>query len=81
MKALRRPRILVSVVREISALAYHVGPYLLRALLPGYNPRCEDDPRWMKDWIAGHATLQPGERLPLVDTTSAEMPVPFSRLE
>ena len=35
----------------------------------------------MKDWIAGHATLAPGERLPLVDTTSAEMPVPFSRLE
>ncbi len=79
--ALRNPRTLASVVRELSALAYNVGPYLLRALLPGYNPRCEDDPRWMKDWIAGHATLQPGERLPLVDTSSAEMPVPFSRLE
>lgn len=80
-KALRNPRTLAAVVRELSALAYHVGPYLLRALLPGYNPRCEDDPKWMKDWIAGHATLQPGERLPLVDTTSAEMPVPFSRLD
>jgi hypothetical protein len=79
-KALRKLRNLAAVVREISSLIFHVGPYLLRALLPRHNPRCEDDPQWMKDWIAGHATLQAGELLPLVDTKSADMPVPFSRI-
>lgn len=76
-RALRKPRVLAAVVRELSAMVVNVGPYLLRALLPRHNPRCEEDPQWMKDWIAGHATLQPGELLPLVDTKSTEMPVPF----
>ena len=76
-KALRKPRNLWGCIRELSSLVYHVGPYVLRALLPWHNPRCEDDPQWMKDWIAGHARLPAGELLPLIDTASADMPVPF----
>ncbi len=76
-KALTRPRHFVSFVREMSSLVFHVGPYLLRALLPWHNPRCEDDPKWMKDWVVGHAKLRAGELIPLIDTQSSDMPVPF----
>ena len=72
------PRRLLEVVSEVSSLLRNIGPFLLRAMLPGYNPRCEDDPQWMKDWVAGHATLPAGAVLPLIDTTSADLAVPFS---
>ena len=74
---LYRPRTLAGVARELASVAWNVGPYLLRALLPWYNPRCEDDPQWFKDWIAGHARLSPDALLPLVDTSDPDMPVPF----
>ncbi len=72
------PRRLLEVVSEVSSLLRNIGPFLLRAMLPGYNPRCEDDPQWMKDWVTGHATLPAGAVLPLIDTSSADLPVPFS---
>ncbi len=74
---LRAPRNIGAVFREILAMIFNVGPYLLRALLPWHNPRSEDDPKWMHDWIAGHAALPTGERLPLLDTHNPDMPVPF----
>jgi len=74
---LKSPRKLFEVVREVSSLIYNVGPYLLRALLPGHNPRCEADPKWMLDWVDGHARMPRGELLPLVDTSTDEMAVPF----
>ena len=77
-KLLSRPRHVMSALREILSMTFHVGPYLLRGLLPWHNPRCEGDPQWMKDWVAGHATLPAGALLPLIDTNSAEMPVPFA---
>jgi uncharacterized protein len=79
-KALHRPRNVAGFVREISALLFNVGPYLLRALSPWHNPRREDDPKWMKDWLSGHAGHPDGELLPLVDTSSADMPVPFGNV-
>lgn len=78
-KALLKPRTIAGLVREISGVIYHIGPYILRALMPWHNPRCEEDPKWMKDWLAGHATLPAGALIPLIDTTSADMPVPFNR--
>ncbi|MEM7541644.1 MAG: metal-dependent hydrolase [Pseudomonadota bacterium] len=68
-----------NITKEISSLIVNVGPFLLRALLPGHNPRCEEDPQWMKDWCAGHATLPKDALIPLLDTSDPEMPVPFSR--
>lgn len=66
------------IARELFDLAINVGPFLLRALLPWHSPRGEDDPQWMRDWIAGHKQLAPGALLPLVDTMDPEIPVPFS---
>ncbi len=75
---LYQPRSMLNIMREIMSLTINVGPYLLRGLLPWHNPRCEGDPQWMTDWVAGHATLPAGELVPLIDTNSAEMPVPFA---
>ena len=51
--------------------------FLLRALLPGHNPRGEADPEWMCAWTTGHAALPSAAPLPLVDTADPDMPVPF----
>jgi hypothetical protein len=58
-------------------MVFNVAPYLLRALLPWHNPRRDQDPQWMKDWIRGYAKLPKGAMLPLVDTSDPVMPVPF----
>ncbi len=73
-----QPRKLVRLVYEVGLVMWNVAPYLLRALLPGYNPRWEDNPQWFDDWIAGYSSLAPGSKLPLVDTSNPDMPVPFS---
>ena len=75
--ALYKPKYMLEVCRELWSVVRHITPYLLRALLPWRNPRFEDDPQWMKDWIAGHATLPTGALIPLVDTSDPEIPVPF----
>jgi predicted metal-dependent hydrolase len=67
----------LELLKEVGSLTWNVGPFLLRALLPGHNPRGEADPQWMQDWTAGHATLTEDAPLPLVDTSHPAMPVPF----
>lgn len=53
-------------------------PALLRAMLPGHDPREVKDHPWVREWIAGHArAAERGAPMPLIDTTSAAMPVPF----
>ncbi len=79
-KLLQRPATLVKIVRELCGVLYNVGPFALRALAPGYNPRQEDDPEWYENWVAGHARLGPDEALPLVDTADPDMPVPFDKV-
>lgn len=54
-----------------------VAPYLLRAALPGHNPRHERDPQWVQDWLAGHARSG-GDAIPLLDTRDPVIPVPFA---
>lgn len=76
---LKQPRCIAEIIRELVSLTWNVGPYLLRALLPWHTPRCEEDPQWMQDWIAGHAELPAGALIPLVDTNDPVMPVPFAR--
>ena len=56
----------------------HVGPYLLRAALPGHSPRREKDPQWVLDWIAGHGAA-PLDQIPLLDTHAPQMPVPYAQ--
>ena len=69
---------LAEIVRETASLVWNVGPYLLRAMMPGYDPRQETDPQWSKDWVSGYARLPANAPLPLIDTRSTEMPVPFA---
>lgn len=71
------PSTLFSILRELSSIAFNIGPYLLRAMMPTFNPRKEGEPQWAKDWIAGYATLPEGANIPLVDTHNPDMPVPF----
>ena len=70
---------LAEITREMVSMTRNVAPYMLRALLPWHNPRRDEDPRWMQDWIAGHATLAPEALIPLVDTNHPDMPVPSFR--
>ncbi len=72
-----RPRTWLGIAREMSSILFNIGPYLLRAMKPSFNPRQESEPQWMKDWVAGYATLPAGANIPLVDTSDPEMPVPF----
>ncbi|MEH6911553.1 MAG: metal-dependent hydrolase [Oceanicoccus sp.] len=74
---LYRPQTLIQIAKEVLSICLQVGPFMFRALMPGFNPRNEPDPQWMKDWIKGHATLPKGALIPLVDTNNPEMPVPF----
>lgn len=68
---------LAEIATEVGSLLRHLVPPLLRALRPGYNPRAELDPQWVKDWVAGHAALPAGSLLPLIDTHSVDLPAPF----
>jgi len=68
----------LSAIREIGSAFYNVIPYLFRALLPWHNPRCEDDPKWMEDWVTGYARLSKEMPMPLLDTSHPEIPVPFA---
>lgn len=56
------------------------GPSVLKAMLPGHDPRHERNHPWVDQWIAGYAGLDPERKsrgMPLIDTASATMPVPF----
>lgn len=77
---LKRPATWVTILKEFGAVLYNVGPFMLRALLPGYDPRQERDPAWYEEWVSGHGRLEADAVLPLVDTTDPAMPVPFSKV-
>ncbi len=74
-----QPRTMLDVARELGSMLWNVGPYLLRALAPGHNPRRDEDPQWQQDWVRGHAARPEGAKLPLLDTDDPEIPVPFAR--
>jgi len=53
------------------------GPFLLRAALPGHNPRHEKDLQWVTDWLEGYEKSDKSVA-PLIDTLDPKMPVPFT---
>jgi hypothetical protein len=64
------------------ALRFVVGvvPAILRALVPGHDPRDVTHPGWVDEWIRGYASSgrdMRNEEMPLIDTMSPTMPVPF----
>jgi predicted metal-dependent hydrolase len=57
-----------------------VTPAILHALVPGHDPRDMTHPDWVDEWIRGYANSGRDMRtdeMPLIDTTSPTMPVPF----
>jgi predicted metal-dependent hydrolase len=56
------------------------APAVLYALLPGHDPRSVTHPGWVDDWIRGYANSgrdAGNAEMPLIDTLSPTMPVPF----
>lgn len=77
-KVLHRPKTILQLLKELMLLCANVGPFMLRSLMPSFNPRQERNPQWMKDWVSGYATLPKGAFIPLIDTSNPGMPVPFN---
>lgn len=67
----------VTLYRELAVFVAHVGPYLLRAALPGHDPRMEKDPEWVTAWLAAYDRADK-TRAPLIDTHDPVMPIPFN---
>ena len=80
-RELTSPRRWLETLRLMASMIWHVGPFMLRALLPGHNPRRDVDPQWMRDWVAGYANLPDGAPLPLLDTNHPDIPVPIFNKE
>lgn len=80
-RALFGPRRLWRTAREIGSVLWNVGPALLRALGPSYDPRHEQDPDWVQAWVGSYAAdadISPGANLPLINTEDGIMAVPFA---
>jgi predicted metal-dependent hydrolase len=57
-----------------------VTPAILHALVPGHDPRDMAHPGWVDEWIRGYASSgrdMRNDEMPLIDTVSPTMPVPF----
>ena len=80
-RELTSPRRWLETLRLMASMIWHVGPFMLRALLPGHNPRRDVDPQWMRDWVAGYANLPDGAPVPLLDTNHPDIPVPIFNKE
>lgn len=61
---------------RICWFAAAAGPYLIRAALPGHDPRQERDLQWVLDWMDGYEGSDK-TKTPLVDTRHPDIPVPF----
>lgn len=65
------------LARFLGAFIRHVGPYLLRSTLPWHDPRHEEDPQWVLDWLDGY-DRDPIAQPALIDTDDPSMPPPFA---
>ena len=71
------PRRLWRAARQVASVLWNVGPALLRALHPNYDPRNEIDPVWVEEWTEAYGAEAPQGNLPLINTTDGVMAVPF----
>lgn len=72
----KSPRSRWRLAKKLSHFMWYAAPFLLRSTLPGHNPRQENDPQWVLDWLAGHEQAG-SDVIPLVDTQDPDMPVPY----
>jgi len=63
-------------LRELGAMLRTIGPYLLRALHPNYNPRQEKEPDYLQEWTSYNAQNNNKGPMPVIDTTSEDMGLP-----
>ena len=63
-------------LRQLGAMLRTVGPYLLRALHPNYDPRQENEPDWLEQWKSYNAQNDNNGPMPVIDTTSEDMGLP-----
>jgi predicted metal-dependent hydrolase len=64
------------VLCQLSAIVVKVGPFLVRALGPNYNPRQESDPEWLGQWVSFNEEAGNQGLMPVIDTSSDEMGLP-----
>jgi uncharacterized protein len=64
------------VVCQLSAIFVNVGPFMLRALGPNYNPRQESEPEWLDQWLSFNEAVDNQGPMPVIDTSSEEMGLP-----
>lgn len=62
--------------RQGASAVRHIGPYLLRAMLPWHSPRAERDLEWVSQWLQNFSGDVATDSIPMVDTDHPEMPVP-----
>ena len=65
------------VVCQLSAIVVNVGPFMLRALGPNYNPRQESEPEWLDQWLSFSEEVDNQGPMPVIDTSSEEMGLPL----
>lgn len=66
----------LKLAKSLFSFLANAMPFLLRAALPGHDPRAEVDLQWVIDWLKAYNQL-PAGTVPLVDTNDPEMPVPY----
>ncbi len=66
----------IRLFKEVAHFLWYVAPYSLRSTMPGHNPRHEKDLEWVKEWLSRYPEEATLAEPPLVDTSSATMPVP-----
>jgi predicted metal-dependent hydrolase len=73
------PRSRFRLWRRVTQLLVAVMPFLLRSALPGHDPEQEADPEWVRAWIDGYARQATPGSVPLMDTSTCEMPPPYAQ--
>lgn len=63
---------------QVAQMLYKVGPYMWRALLPGYDPRQEPEPDWIAQWQQLCAQGGNDGPMPVIDTASEALAVPLA---
>ena len=72
------PRSRLRLWRRVLEFMSYALPYIVRSLSPRHDPSHEPDLEWVRAWIRGYAMQSDADRVPLVDTASADLPPPFS---
>ena len=75
-----RPGSRLRVWAHAMVFVWHALPFLIRAALPGHDPRHETDLDWVREWIEGYDALvaHSGEpqAMPVIDPAAPGMPPP-----